>query len=129
MAFKLNNKLRSAIVDSGITVNLTTLNVHDGTIPVSANDSPTGTLLAIFVNLDFNSASNGTAGLIRLLPATAIGMGTASYGRLVDNTGTTNVIQGAAGTSSTNNFILSKEILEYGTSLTLLDCTLIQAEA
>ncbi|MDX3100456.1 hypothetical protein [Nonomuraea angiospora] len=90
-------------VDVGTTNAAGRLRVYSGAQPASANNAPTGTLLAeVPLALPaFTAASNGVATLLGVpLSASGLAAGTAGWFRIVDRDAAT-VIDGSAGTAGT----------------------------
>lgn len=88
-----------ALVDAGPAAG--TLQIRTGAQPASANDAPTGTLLATFTLADpaFGAAVLGVATLDATPTLSTVGVadGTAGWFRIADSTGAT-VGDGAVGT-------------------------------
>ena len=111
MALLVNDGVNNVAVDA-VTTNLTTLNIYSGTQPETAGgDDSASTLLATIDNIIFTSSVNGSAGLYSADTGAGLAAGTAGWGRLYGNDGTSYVIDGGCGTASTNVFSITPVVV------------------
>lgn len=105
-----------------------TIDVRVGAQPASANDAPTGTVLATFTLADpaFGAAANGVATLDADpdLETTGLADGTAGWFRAKDSDGNT-VFDGACGTSGAQ-LNLSSLAITTGVAVRILSGTYTQ---
>lgn len=105
------------------------LRVYSGAMPANAAAAATGTLLVeIALPSTFWTTASGVNTKAGTWIGTAIAAGTVGYFRLVDNTGTTCVLQGTVGTSGTDMIIDNASIL-LGQALSVLTFTLTELNA
>lgn len=133
MAIRLNNAMRSGIVDGAVVANLGSgscvLRIYNGTQPGTGGGSTSGCTSLVVINTDvpaWDAASNGTATLTAgSYTGTASSNGTATWARLADSTGTTYVIDGGCGTAATSDFVIDTNPFSAGATITLTTCTII----
>lgn len=125
MATRLSTASRNAAanavvdqLDSGGT-----LRIYTGSQPASAEDSPTGDLLAEITlpSPTFGAASNGVATANSIDPGEGEDDGTAGWFRVVDDNGDT-VLDGSAGTSGTD-MILNTATISTGVGFEIVSWT------
>jgi hypothetical protein len=132
MAIKLNDPMRSKIIDLGVVGQLGTtgvLKVYTGTQPeTGGGTSGTSVLLVTISDISWNSASNGTATITGNATGTAATSGVAAWARLTDTTGTAYIVDGNCGTS-TEDFVLDATSISAEAVVTLTAATLVQPAA
>lgn len=129
MALRLNNLVRSSLLNGGILGSFGTasLKVYDGTQPGTGGaTSGTSLLLVTIGGITWNAASNGTAVLSGSKTGTAGTTGTAAWARLTDGVSTTLMIDGACGTGASNDYVIDTLVITAATVVTLTSATLIQ---
>jgi hypothetical protein len=97
MATRIPTAARNAACDAVVDLadagtGAATLKIYSGSQPASANDAPSGTLLATITLADpaFGAASSGAATLAGTpRSGTGVAAGTAGWARLADSTGAT----------------------------------------
>ncbi|MEV4287369.1 hypothetical protein AB0K40_17835 [Nonomuraea bangladeshensis] len=105
-------------VDTGSGTAQGRLRIYSGSQPATANDAPSGTMLAevSLANPAFSASSAGQATLLGTpLSATGAAAGTAGWFRIVDRDGGT-VMDGSAGTSGTQ-LILNTTTISIGATV------------
>ena len=130
MALKLNNAVRSAIVDSGVVGQLGTdavLKVYGGTQPGTGGATAgTQAVIVQISGIAWNAATNGTAAILASKTGTAGSSGTSTWARLSDVSGTAYIIDGVCGTASTADFLIDSQVISASAVITLTSATLIQ---
>lgn len=125
MATRLSTASRNAAanavvdqLDSGGT-----LRIYTGSQPASAEDSPTGDLLAEITlpSPTFGAASNGVATANSIDPGEGEDDGTAGWFRAVDDNGDT-VLDGSCGTSAAD-MILNTTSISLGVEIEIVSWT------
>lgn len=135
MTIRLPNASRSAMIDA-LTALLNagpaagTIDIRSGAQPASANDAPTGTLLATFTLAD-PAAANAVNGVATLdfdpdLTTTGLAAGTAGWFRGKDSTGVTVVDGSVTESGGGGDLILDNTDIGAGQNVTLLTGTLTQ---
>ena len=128
MAIKLNNKVRSSIVDNLISVIHYGgyVQIYTGSAPSTADAAPTGNLLVEIdtTNIWGNGASNGTSAITLQQTGESGTGGIAGYARWVYTAGEL-CVQGNVGTAATCDFQINKGTFGVET-ITLLAATIIQ---
>lgn len=127
MAIFLNNSLRSLICYAFSDNSIRYLDVFSGSIPASAEEAISDQVLLGSITLTWGSPSNGTMAISGTASATAGTSGTISFARLADG-GDTYILQGSAGTGTSNAFIFSAGTVGTGGTLYCIQATLIQPE-
>jgi len=127
MAIGLSTAAANTLLDSGIGTAFDGANdileIRDGTRPTSADDIPTGTVLAEFtlVTDSFATASGGTiVGATPWTEASAPAAGTATWFRLKQSTDT--------GVSSTTEVRIDGDVAASGSDLNLSTTTIAIAD-
>jgi hypothetical protein len=129
MAIKINDALRSQIVDSGIVGGLGTsgiLKVYGGTQPETGGEATTQGIIVEIGGVSWSASSNGTALIAGNKAGTAGTDGTAAWARLSDSSGTSFVVDGNCGTASTNNFVIDTAEIVTSAVVTLTAATIVQ---
>ena len=129
MAIRLNDPLRSKIVDSGIVgfLGAAVLNVYAGTQPGTGGGSTSGSVLLVQIgSIAWNAASNGTATITGNKAGTSGTSGTPGWARLSDSSGTGYIADGNCGTASTCDFVIDTAVIAGTTVITLTAATIVQ---
>jgi len=129
MAIKLNDPLRSAIVNAGIVGYLGTsaiLTVYNGVQAANAGDAATGSPLVQISGITWNTGTNGTALITGTKTGTAGTAGTATWARLSSADGTTYVMDGNCGTASTSDFVIDTAAIALSSVVSLTAATIVQ---
>lgn len=132
MALRINDGLRSYIVDSGVVGAIGTagvLKIYEGTQPGTAGDAATGNLIVEISGISWNAATNGTAGITATKSGTAGTDGTAGWGRLSGTDGSTYILDGDCGTATTNVFQVDSVAILEDAEVTLVSASIIQPAA
>lgn len=128
MALRLNDPLRSAIID-GIVGNIGTggLKVYGGDRP-SEGGGTAGTqeILVELSGIVWGTALNGTAAITGSINGTSGTGGTAIWARLSGTDGTGYVIDGICGTAATSDFVIDQAVIQTSDVVTLTAASLIQ---
>jgi len=129
MAIRLNNAMRSAIVNSGIVAFLGTagiVKVYDGVQAANGGDAATGNMLVQINAISWNTGTNGTALITGTKTGTAATAGTATWARLSGTDGTSYVIDGNCGTAATCDFVIDATSIASTSIVSLTAATLVQ---
>lgn len=129
MALKLNNAIRSKIVDSGIVSGFGTsgiLRVYGGTRPGTGGEETTQGVIVEISGIAWSAASNGTTDITDTVPGTAGTTGTSVWARLSGSDGTSYVIDGLCGTAAECDFWIDVESIEASSVVSLYSAIIIQ---
>jgi hypothetical protein len=135
MAVKINNALRSNIADritaylsgtGGTTGTAGMLRVYGGVRANAAGDLATGPILVQINSLAWSSGSNGTSVLTGTKTGTSGTSGTATWARMSGTDGTSYVIDGDCGTSSTADFVIDASYIITTAVVSLTAATIVQ---
>jgi hypothetical protein len=132
MAIRLNNAMRSAIVNSGIVGFLGTsgiVKVYDGVQAANGGDAATGNCLVQINAVAWNTGTNGTALITGTKTGTAGTAGTATWARLSGTDGTTYIIDGNCGTAATCDFVIDAAPIALSSVVSLTAATIVQPAA
>lgn len=136
MAIRVNNSLRSYIVDTGVVTPLgpgaALLKIYTGTQPGTGGATAgTSRIIGTVGALNWSAGTNGTAVLVvGSYTGTAGTDGTAGWARLSDGAGTSvYIIDGGCGTESTQNFVIDAAAITKGATITATAVTLIMPES
>jgi len=133
MAIRLNNAIRTGIVDSGIVGMLGTsgiLNIYNTPQPAAGGDATTANLIVTISGISWKPATNGTAYISGTFAGTAgATAGTAAWGRMTGTDGSTYIIDGNCGTSSTSDFVINAVAVAGASVVSLTAATIVQPAA
>jgi hypothetical protein len=132
MAIRLNNAMRSQIVNSGIVGGFGTsgiLKVYGGTQPSTGGEATTQGIIVEIGSIDWGAATNGTALITGTKTGTANTAGTATWARLSGSDGTSYIIDGNCGTASTCDFVIDAVGIASTSIVSLTAATIVQPAA
>lgn len=129
MALRLNDPLRTKIVDDGIVGYLGTsaiLKVYGGTQPGTGGEATTQGIIVQIGSISWGAASNGTASISGAPSGTCGTAGTATWARLSDSSGTAYVIDGNCGTASTCDYVITAIAIDADEVVSLTAAAIVQ---
>jgi hypothetical protein len=129
MAIRINDTMRSQIVDAGIIGGLGTsgiLKVYGGTQPSVGGEATTQGIIVQIDGISWSPATNGTSLITGTKTGTAGTAGTAAWARLSGTDGTSYVVDGNCGTAATSNFVIDAVAIDSTSIVSLTAATLIQ---
>lgn len=132
MAIKLNDGMRSMIIDSGIMGGLGTagiLKVYGGTQPTTGGEATTQGIIVEIGGISWDAATNGTSFIAAVKTGTAGTAGTATWARLSGSDGTSYIIDGNCGTAVSSDFVIDAADVAESAVVTLNAATIIQPAA
>jgi hypothetical protein len=130
MAIRLNDAIRTGIVDSGIVGMLGTsgiLKIYNTPQPPAGGEATTSNLIVTISGISWNPATNGT-GLISGTKTGTAGAtaGTAAWGRLSGTDGSTYLVDGNCGTAATCDFVINAVAIAASSVVSLTAATIVQ---